>query len=106
MNFSLARLKAAYDSHTEPESQRFLAETVWYVMLALLASVCVIACVWGALRLNGVFAALEQPSDISRIPAPPLDRAALGRAIDTAAARAAAFKAFSSAPAADADPAR
>lgn len=106
MSLFLSKLKAAYGSHTEPESQRLLAETVWYAMLVLLASVCFLACVWGAARLSGVFAALEQSSDTSRVPAPPLDKVALTRAIDTAALRAASFEALSSLPATDTDPAR
>lgn len=106
MNRFFTHLAAAYGSRTEPESQRFLAQTAWHAVLAFLAVTSLAAFVWGAVSLGAVFAALEQPADTSRMPAPPLDKAALMRTIDTAAVRAASFQSLSSAPAKDTDPAR
>lgn len=102
----LARARDAYASRTEPEAARFLALSLWRVILLLAILAIAGSLSWGMWALFSTLAALEPPATVAHVPTPALDRVSLAETVSGLSQRSARYQEIENAPLSLPDPSR
>jgi len=97
-------VREAYASRTEPEAARFLALSLWRMIIVLAIVSIGGSILWGMWSLFSTLAALEPSATVPRIVKPPIDRSALVQTVSGLSQRGERFQKLKDTPVTISDP--